>query len=88
MPHVHHVKDILILVTFIDLNQKLHQNLNQTHMNFDTFKRVIENNLKNFYNKSASYEGELGDPLVHPKIKSFINYGCKIFRKLIGTKME
>lgn len=68
---------------FIDPNQKLHQNLNQTHMNFDTFKRVIENNLKNFYNKTVSYEGELGDPLVHPKIKSFINYGCKIFKKLI-----
>ena len=68
---------------YIDPNQKLHQNLNQVHMDFDMFKKVIENNLKNFYDKNVSYEGELGDPLVHPKIKSFINYGCKIFNKLL-----
>ena len=27
---------------YIDPNQKLHQNLNQVHMDFDMFKKVIE----------------------------------------------
>ena len=47
-------------------DQKLHHNLNQTHMDFDVFKNVIEKNINNFKRKRVSYEGELGDPLTHP----------------------
>ena len=63
-------------------NAPLHKNLNQIHMNFEIFKKVVENNYDNFFNKHVLYEGELGDPLVHPKIENFIEFGCKIFKTL------
>lgn len=61
---------------------KVHHNLNQIHMNFDMFKKVIENNYDDFFNKVVTYEGELGDPMTHPKIKDFINFGCDVFKTL------
>lgn len=64
-------------------DQKLHHNLNQTHMDFDVFKNVIEKNINNFKRKRVSYEGELGDPLTHPHVKKFIDYGCEIFSDLL-----
>ena len=67
---------------YIDPNQKLHQNLNQIHMNFDLFEKIINVNIKDFENKNATYEGELGDPLVHPKVENFIDLGCRIFKNL------
>ena len=67
---------------YVDPNQKLHENLNQTHMNFDVFKKIIEENLKDFKDKNVSYEGELGDPMVHPKIENFIDFGCDTFNTL------
>ena len=67
---------------YVDPNQKLHKNLNQTHMNFDLFEKIINVNIKDFENKNATYEGELGDPLVHPKVENFIDLGCRIFKNL------
>ena len=51
-------------------------------MNFDVFKKIIEENLKDFKDKNVSYEGELGDPMVHPKIENFIDFGCDTFNTL------
>ena len=66
----------------VDPNQQLHPNLNQIHMKFDDFKTIIENNLHNFTNKNVMYEGELGDPMVNPEVKKFIDYGCDLFNSL------
>jgi MoaA/NifB/PqqE/SkfB family radical SAM enzyme len=60
-------------------NEPVHPGLNQIHMDFDMFKFIIERDIDLFKNKSVSYEGELGDPMVHPHIKSFIDFGVKIF---------
>jgi len=68
--------------SFVDPNQKLHENLNQTHMNFSEFKKIINANIKDFKNKNVTYEGELGDPLVHPEVENFIDFGCEIFESL------
>jgi len=63
-------------------NEPLHPGLNQIHMDFDMFKFIIERDIDLFINKSVTYEGELGDPMVHPHIKSFIDLGAGIFKSL------
>ena len=63
----------------VDPNQQLHPNLNQIHMDFNDFKNIVEENLHNFKGKNVTYEGELGDPMVHPQVKKFIEFGCQIF---------
>lgn len=68
--------------SFVDPNQKLHENLNQTHMNFSEFKKIINANINDFKDKNVTYEGELGDPLVHPEVENFIDFGCEIFESL------
>ena len=67
---------------YVDPNQKLHENLNQTHMDFDEFKKIINLNINHFENKHVIYEGELGDAFVHPKVEKFIDFGCEIFGSL------
>jgi len=63
-------------------NEPLHPGLNQIHMDFDMFKFIIERDIDLFTNKYITYEGELGDPMVHPHIKSFIDLGAGIFKSL------
>ena len=63
-------------------NESVHPGLNQTHMDFDIFKSIMERDIDLFTNKSVTYEGELGDPMVHPHVKSFIDLGTKIFQDL------
>jgi MoaA/NifB/PqqE/SkfB family radical SAM enzyme len=48
-------------------------------MDFNDFKNIVEKNLHNFKGKNVTYEGELGDPMVHPQVKKFIEFGCEIF---------
>lgn len=66
----------------VNPNQQLHHNLNQIHMSFDDFKSIILRNSHNFIDKNVMFEGELGDPMVNPEIKKFIDFGCEIFKKL------
>ncbi len=66
----------------IDSSTELNPKLRQIHVDFNDFKSIIERNMHNFKDKRATYEGELGDSLVHPDIESFIDYGCSIFRSL------
>jgi MoaA/NifB/PqqE/SkfB family radical SAM enzyme len=54
----------------------------QTHMKFDDFKKIIDENIDLFENKIVSYEGEFGDPMVNPEVLKFIEYGCKFFKTL------
>jgi MoaA/NifB/PqqE/SkfB family radical SAM enzyme len=63
-------------------NESVHPGLNQTHMDFDIFKSIMERDIYMFKDKSVTYEGELGDPMVHPHVKSFIDLGSKIFKFL------
>ena len=63
-------------------NEPLHPGLNQIHMDFDMFKFIIERDIDLFTNKYVTYEGELGDPMVHPHVNSFIDLGVKIFKNL------
>jgi len=63
-------------------NEPLHPGLNQIHMDFDEFKYIIERDINLFKNKLVTFEGELGDPMVHPHIKSFINFSTGVFKKL------
>ena len=62
--------------------EPLHPGLNQVHMNFDEFKSIIERDIKLFKDKVVTYEGELGDAMVHPEIKKFIEFGTSIFKRL------
>jgi len=60
----------------------LHPGLNQVHMNFNEFKSIIERDIELFKYKQVTYEGELGDAMVHPEIKKFIEFGTSIFKRL------
>ena len=66
----------------VDPNQKLHPTLRQLHIEFDDFKEVIEKNIHIFKGYEVTFEGELGDAMVHPRVQDFIDYGCSIFRTL------
>ena len=63
-------------------NEPLHPGLNQIHMDFDIFKSIMERDIHMFKDKIVTYEGEVGDPMVHPHVKSFIDLGTKIFKSL------
>jgi len=60
----------------------LHPGLNQIHMDFNEFKSIIERDIDLFKSRNVTYEGELGDAMVHPKIKKFIEFGTTVFNKL------
>jgi MoaA/NifB/PqqE/SkfB family radical SAM enzyme len=50
--------------------------LTPTHMKFDVFKRVIDtSNIMKNDTTFIQFCGELGDPMMHPKIEQFIEYG-------------
>jgi MoaA/NifB/PqqE/SkfB family radical SAM enzyme len=66
----------------IDIPEPIHPRLNQIHMDFDIFKSIIQRDIHMFTNKNVTYEGELGDPMVHPHVKSFIDFGAGIFKML------
>ena len=66
-----------------DPNEPLHAGLNQIHMRFSDFQFVLQRDMNSFKDKTVTFEGELGDPMVNPEVKRFIDYGCKIFKKLI-----
>ena len=51
-------------------------------MNFNEFKSIIERDIELFKYKEVTYEGELGDAMVHPEIKKFIEFGTSIFKRL------
>ena len=61
---------------------KLHPGLNQIHMDFEVYKKIIQENIKQFENSDVTFEGELGDPLVHPKVRDFVFYSSPIFNTL------
>ena len=63
-------------------NEPLHPGLNQIHMDFDIFKSIMQRDIHMFKDKIVTYEGEVGDPMVHPHVKSFIDLGTKIFKSL------
>jgi MoaA/NifB/PqqE/SkfB family radical SAM enzyme len=42
----------------------------------------MERDIHMFKDKIVTYEGEVGDPMVHPHVKSFIDLGTKIFKSL------
>ena len=69
---------------FIEYNpdQPLHPGLKQLHMDFDTYKSIIERDIELFKDKSVTFEGELGDALVHPNILKFIDYSTGVFKRL------
>ena len=69
---------------FIEYNpdQPLHPGLKQLHMDFDTYKSIIERDIELFKDKSVTFEGELGDALVHPNILKFIDYSSSVFKRL------
>ena len=66
----------------IDLPEPLHPGLKQIHMDFDVFKFIIERDIDLFKNRTVTYEGELGDPMIHPHVKSFIDFGTETFKLL------
>tara|TARA_A100001037_G_scaffold98025_1_gene89478 strand:- start:4315 stop:5001 length:687 start_codon:yes stop_codon:yes gene_type:complete len=68
--------------TYFDPDEPLHPGLNQVHMNFNEFKSIIERDIELFKYKEVTYEGELGDAMVHPEIKKFIEFGTSIFKRL------
>ena len=74
--------DPIPLDSSVDPNQKLHPSLRQLHIKFEDFKEVIEKNMHNFKGYVVTFEGELGDAMVHPQVMKFIDYGCSIFGTL------
>ena len=67
---------------FYDPNDNLHPGLNQVHMDFEKYKFIIERDIKIFKNSEVTFEGELGDSLVNPKIKDFIFFSSNIFNSI------
>jgi hypothetical protein len=65
-----------------DSPTELNPKLRQINVDFDDFKSIIERNMHNFKDTNVTYEGELGDALVHPQVEKFIDYGCSIFKTL------
>jgi len=62
--------------------EPLHPGLNQVHMNFLEFKSIITRDIDSFKLSFVTYEGELGDAMVHPEIKKFIDFGVSVFKTL------
>ena len=48
----------------------------------EVFKKIVSRDLSSFKGCTCSFEGELGDPMVHPQVASFIDIGCKTFFSL------
>ena len=65
-----------------DPHDNLHPGLNQVHMDFEKFKFIINRDINQFKNADVTFEGELGDPLVNPKVKDFIYFGSEIFNSI------
>jgi len=61
---------------------QLEKNLSLVHMNFDNWKTIIERNSSYFLKKICYFCGEFGDPLMHPKIKDFVEVASKIFKEV------
>jgi len=50
---------------------ELDHNLKVFHMDYDRFKKIIEDNEIYFRKTTCYFCGEFGDPMMHPKIKDF-----------------
>jgi hypothetical protein len=57
--------------------------LKPSHMNYDFFKRTLENADLNF--DHIEFCGELGDPMMHPEIHKFISTAIKYSKVVIDT---
>ena len=68
--------------SYFDPLEPLHPGLNEEHMNFLEFKSIIMRDIDSFQSSFVTYEGELGDAMVHPEIKKFIEFGTSIFKRL------
>ena len=62
-----------------DNNYTLHKGLVQKHMKYKIFEKTLERDFSSFKNSTCSFEGELGDAMVHPDVEKFIDLGCKTF---------
>ncbi len=68
--------------SYFDPLEPLHPGLNEEHMNFLEFKSIIMRDIDSFQSSFVTYEGELGDAMVHPEIKKFIDFGSSVFKTL------
>lgn len=49
------------------------------HMDFDLYQKVLQNKLDYW---ELTLCGEFGDPMMHPEIEKFVDYGLTIFRRV------
>lgn len=64
-------------------NTKIHPNLRLVHMDVLEYQKFMEKNKYFFSNlKFMTFEGEFGDPMVHPKIEKFIDIACNTVKSL------
>lgn len=81
-PSCSRIKDPLSPKINVKNEYALHQGLVQQHMDVKVFKKIVSRDLSSFKGCTCSFEGELGDPMVHPQVASFIDIGCKTFFSL------
>tara|TARA_Y100000401_G_C8303545_1_gene215603 strand:+ start:238 stop:912 length:675 start_codon:yes stop_codon:yes gene_type:complete len=62
-------------------NTPVNPALEQIHMPYLSFENIIKNN-DEFRNSNVSFEGEFGDPIIHPDITKFIHLGSRTFSRL------
>lgn len=55
------------------------KNLKVFHMDYDKFKIAVESNTEYFKKAECYFCGEFGDPMMHPKIKDFVETANNVF---------
>ena len=55
------------------------KNLKVFHMDYDKFKIAVESNTEYFKKTECYFCGEFGDPMMHPKIKDFVETANNVF---------
>jgi len=58
-------------------------NLKVFHMDYDEYKKILNANKKYFRNTNCFFCGEFGDPLMHPKIKEFVQTANNYFLSVV-----
>jgi MoaA/NifB/PqqE/SkfB family radical SAM enzyme len=67
----------------VDNYLQTERNLRVEHMDFNSWKKVVEKNQNLFKDMICYFCGEFGDPLMHPKIKDFCEVGSNIFKEVV-----
>jgi MoaA/NifB/PqqE/SkfB family radical SAM enzyme len=63
-------------------NHKKRGNLNTVNVDFSLYKKIVLRDRDFLKDKICKFCGELGDPIMHPKLENFIDVSSPIFKQV------